>query len=134
MSYLFPFGHPWPTYFPWAFLALSNSVFPWVFTNSFGLPCPNYFILHPWGSWACQQPLTFFVFVTSGLLWPILTFLHHILPMGFSPGSFKPICFLKAHLLILWAYDPLFLPLGLNSFFICLLTLFCLCCWVSSFY
>ena len=28
----------------------SNSVFPWAFTNSFGLFWPNYLILHPWGS------------------------------------------------------------------------------------
>ena len=26
------------------------SAFPWAFTNSFGLPWPNYLILHPWGS------------------------------------------------------------------------------------
>ena len=49
-------------------------------------------------------------------------------------GSFRPICFLKAHLFILWAYDPLFLPLGLNSFSINLLTLFYPCFWASSFY
>ena len=49
-------------------------------------------------------------------------------------GSFRPICFLKAHLFILWAYDPLFLPFGLNSFSINLLTLFYPCFWASSFY
>ena len=59
-----------------------NSIFPWAFTNSFELPWPNYLILHPWGLWACHQPLTFFACITSGLLWPILTFLHHILPMS----------------------------------------------------
>ena len=32
------------------------------------------------------------------------------------PGSFKPIYLLKAHLFISWAYDPLFLSLGLNGF------------------
>ena len=49
-------------------------------------------------------------------------FSHHTLPMGllltislFS-GSFEPTCFLKAHLLISWTCDPLFLPLGLNGF------------------
>ena len=36
---------------------------------------------------------------------------------SFFPGSFKPIYPLKAHLFILWACDPLFLPLGLNEFF-----------------
>ena len=35
-------------------------------------------------------------FITSDLLWPILIFLHHIMPMGLlllSLGSFRPICF-----------------------------------------
>ena len=49
-------------------------------------------------------------------------------------SSFRPICFLKAHLFISWARDPLFLPLGLNGLSIHLLTLFCSCCWVSFFY
>ena len=79
-----------------------NSAFSWSFTNSFGLPWPNYIIIHPWGSWACHQPLAFFACITSGLLWPILTFLHHILPMGLLLLSFwaplgpfassRPIC------------------------------------------
>ena len=113
-----------------------NSVFPWAFTNSFGLTWLNFLILHLWGSWACHQPLTFFACINSGLLWPILTFLHHILPITTSlfSGSFKPVCFLKAYLFILWAYDPLFLPIGLNGFSIHLLTLFSPCCWASSFY
>ena len=58
-----------------------NFAFPWTFTEFFGLPRPNYIISHPWGSWACHQPLTFFAFITLGLSWLILTFLHHILPM-----------------------------------------------------
>ena len=37
----------------------SNSSFPWAFTNFFGLPWPNYLILHPWGSWVFHKPLTF---------------------------------------------------------------------------
>ena len=77
--------------FPWAsrtrLLSLGflgpflNFAFPWVFTEFFGLPRPNYIISHPWGSWACHQPLTFFAFIALGLPWPILTFPHHILPM-----------------------------------------------------
>ena len=49
-------------------------------------------------------------------------FSHHTLPMGLLltislfPGSFEPICFFKAHLLISWTCDPLILPLGLNGF------------------
>ena len=38
LSHLFLLRHPWPICFPWASLALfSNSVFPWAFTNFFGL-------------------------------------------------------------------------------------------------
>ena len=87
-SHFFPLGCPWPIYFPWASSALSNSASPWAFTNSFRLSQPNYFILHPWGSWAHHQPLTFFTCITSGLLWPILTLLHDILPMGLLLLSF----------------------------------------------
>ena len=50
------------------------------------------------------------------------------------PGSFRLVYFLKAHLLILWACNPLFLPFGFNGFSIHLLTFFCPCCWASSFY
>ena len=119
------------------FNSFSNSAFLWVFTNSLRLSGPNYLILHPWGSWVFHQPFNFFTCITSGLLWPILTFLHHMLPMGlliFSPGSFRPVCFLNAHLFILYAYDPLFLPLEFNSFSIHSLTLLCPHCWASSFY
>ena len=42
--------------------------FPWAFTNSFGLPWPNYLVFHPWGSWNFYQHLTFLTFVTLGLL------------------------------------------------------------------
>ena len=68
----------------------------------FGFRRPNYFILHPWGSWAYYQPLIFFTCIASGLLWFILTLLHHILPMGLLFLSFwtplgpfassRPIC------------------------------------------
>ena len=78
---------------------------------------------HPWGLWACHQSPTLFACIALGLLRLILTFFsHHTLPMGLPltiflfPCSFKLICFLKAHLLISWICDPLFLPLGLNGF------------------
>ena len=77
------FGFPWTS---WArLLSLGflspflNFAFPWAFTKFFGLPRPNYIIPHPWGSWACHQPLTFFTFITLGLSWSILTFSHHVL-------------------------------------------------------
>ena len=116
----------------------SNSMFSWDFTNSFWLPWSNYLILHPWGSWICHQPLTFFACITSGLLWPILTFLHHILPIGlllFSLRAFlgpfassRPICLFYGPMIHYSCHS------GLMVFFIYLLTLFCPCCWVSSFY
>ena len=98
----------------------SNSAFPWIFTNSFELSWPNYFILHLWGLWTFHQSLTFFTCITSSLLWSILTFLYHILSMSLLLLSFwaslvlfassRPIC------LFLWAYNPLFMPLGFNDF------------------
>ena len=79
----FPLRHPWPICFPWVSSAIfSNSAFPRAFTNSFGLSWPNYLIFHHWASWAFYQTLTFFIRITLGLLWLILTFLHHILPMS----------------------------------------------------
>ena len=48
LSHLFSLRHPWLICFPWGLLGpFSNSAFPWVFTNSFRLPWPNYLILHP---------------------------------------------------------------------------------------
>ena len=80
-----------PFVFSWASLAhllslgflgpFLNFAFSWAFTEFFRLPRPNYIITHPWGSWACHQPFTFFAFITLGLSWPILTFPHHILSM-----------------------------------------------------
>ena len=73
-------------------------------------------------------------FITSSLFWPILTFL---LPMGLlllSLGFLRPACFLRGPFIILWAYDPLFLPFRLNGFSLNLLTLFCPYCWASSCY
>ena len=106
MGFCIPFVFswcPWPIRFPWASLTLFLTLhFHGLFTNFFGLPQPNYLILHPWGSWACHQPLAFFACITLGLLWPILTFPHHILPMcllflsfraSLSPfASSRPIC------------------------------------------
>ena len=58
-------------------------------------------------------------FITSGLLWPILTFSTSHCPwVTFSLRAIlSQFAFLKAHLFTLWAYDPLFLPLRLNVFF-----------------
>ena len=62
------------------------------------------------------------------------SYIAHGFATSLFPGSFRPICFLKAHLFISWACDPLFLSLGLNGFFLTLLTLFFPYRWDSSFY
>ena len=71
-AHFFLLGHPRPISFPWASSVHSNYTFTWAFANYFGLLRPNFHILYFWGSWAIYQPLTYFI--TSGLLWPILTF------------------------------------------------------------
>ena len=113
----YSFGHPRPIPILYSYGPLLSHL---------GFPGPNYHILYFWGLWAFHQPLTHLIQYFRPL-WPILAFLHHILPMGLlflSPGFFRPICYLKAHLFILWTYDPLFLSFGLNGFLLNLLTLF----------
>ena len=59
-------------------------------------------------------------FITSGLLWPILTFLHHIIPMSLlllSLGSFRPICFPQGLFIYFIGLWSIFLSFGLNDFF-----------------
>ena len=82
--------------------------------------------------------LTFFVCITLGLLWPILTFPHHLLPMSLlflsfwaSLSSFtssRPICLLHGPVI---HYSC---RLGLMVFSIHLPILFCPCCQAPSFY
>ena len=127
-----PMGSCVPFVFPWASLAhllalgflgpFTNFVFPWAFTDFIGLPQPNYFILILGVYGSVINPLLSLLAVLWVCCGPFLLFSHHTLPMGslltisLFLGSFEPICFLKAHLLISWTYDPLFLPLGLNGF------------------
>ena len=134
MSHLFSLGCPGPVCFPWAssaiFLTLHSHEF---LLNSLGFLGPitlslilgvHGFVINLLLSllsllWLCRGSFSLF---------------HIICPwFDFSlfPDSFKPIYLLKAHLFISWAYDLLFLPLGLNRFSIYLPTLFCLCCWAS---
>ena len=128
-------GHPWPICLSWASSApFTNFVFPWAFTDFIGLPRPNYFILILGVYGLAINPLLSLL----ALLWvcrdPFLLFSHHTVPMdllltiSLFPGSFELICFLKAHLLISWTCDPLFLPLGLNGFFVLCLLPTSLCC------
>ena len=89
-------GLPWPTSFSLGILS------PFLILHSHGLlltllgfpgPISISFILgvHE----LSINPLLSY-FITSGLLWSILTFLHHIMLMGLlflSLDSFRPICF-----------------------------------------
>ena len=105
VSHLFPLGHPWPICFPWASLAYFLTLRSHgLLLTPLGFPGPITLSFILWGLWACHQPFTFFTCITSGLIWPILTFLHHILPMSLLLLSlwahFRPIHFLKAHLFI----------------------------------
>ena len=121
-----------PFVFPWASLVhllalgflgpFTNFVFPWAFTEFIGLSRPNYFILILGVYGPAINPLLSLLALLWACRCSFLLFSHHTLPMGlllaislFS-GSFEPICFLNAHLLISWTCDPLFLPLGLNGF------------------
>ena len=131
-------GHPWPIFFPWSLLAHFLALY------SHG------FLLTPLGF---PIPITLsFIFGVHGLsINPLLFFFHyfghavahshfstshiaHRFASSLFSSSFRPVYFLKAYLLILWACNPLFLQFGLNGFSIHLLTLFCPCCWASSFY
>ena len=99
MAYLLALG------FPGIF---TNFVFLWAFTDFIGLPQPNYFIL--------------ILEVYGPVVAHSYFFSHHTLPIGLLltiflfPGSFEPVCFFNAHLLISWTCDPLILPFGLNGF------------------
>ena len=96
LSHFFLLRQPWPICFPWAFSA------HFLILHSHGLlltllgfpnPITLSFILGAHG--LSINPLLFY-FIALGLLWPILTFLYHIMPMGLlllSLGSFRPICF-----------------------------------------
>ena len=96
LAHFFLLGHPQPICFPWAssahFLILhSHGLLLTLF--SFPDPITVSFILGAHG--LSINPLLSY-FVTLVLLWPILTFLHHIMPMSLlllSLGSFRPICF-----------------------------------------
>ena len=130
-----PFVFPWVSWVRLPSLGFFgpflNFAFPWAFIEFFGLPLPNYIIPHPWGSWICHQPLTFFAFITLGLS-GLFSLFHIIYCPWFAfslfLNSFNPIYILKARLFISWACDPLFPLLGLNEFSIYLPTLFYPCC------
>ena len=136
--FCFSLRHPWPICFLWASLTLlptlhshtllltslglPDPITLFSFLGFMGLPLTPYFLcLHYFGPTVAHSH--FFISYTA-----------HRYAISLFQGFFKPIYLLKAHLFISWACDPLFLPLRFNSFSIHLLTLFCPCCWASSFF
>ena len=121
----FSLGHPCSIYLPWASSALfTNIVFQWAFLlTSLGFlgPITLYSSLGFMGLPSIPYSLCVHCFGPAAA--HSYFFSHHILLIGLLltislfPGSFEPIYFLKAHLLISWTCDSLFLPLGLNGFF-----------------
>ena len=113
-----------------------NSTFPWAFTYSLGLSCPNYHILHLWGSWVFHQLLIFSLhYFGPAMIHSHFSTSHNTYAFTISfSGLLCPSASFKAHLLILRAYNPLFLPFRLNGSSNHLLTLLCPYCWVSFCY
>ena len=119
----FSFGHPWPICLPWAFSALLLTLYSHGFLLtllSFPDPITSYSYLGFMGLLSIPYSLYLHCFGPAAA--HFYFFSHHTLSMGLLLtislflGSFEPICLLKAHLLISWTCDPLFLPLGLKGF------------------
>ena len=96
LSHFFLLEHPWLICFPWAslahFLILHTHK---LLLTPLGFPSPITLFLILGAHGLPINPLLSY-FITSGLLWPILTLLLHIMPMSFLLpflGSFRPICF-----------------------------------------
>ena len=108
LSHFLLLGHPRPICFPWASSA-------------------HFLILH-----SHELLLTFLDF--PGPITISFIFEAHWFTISFSRLLLGPFASLKAHLLILWAYNPLFLPFGFNDFSNHPLTLVCPYYWASSCY
>ena len=96
LSHFFLLGHAWPICFPWASLThflILHTHGHLLTLLGFLDPTTLSFILGVYG--LSINPILSY-FITSGLLRPILTFLHYITLMGLlflSPSSFRPVCF-----------------------------------------
>ena len=96
LAHFIAYGFFCPIYFPWTSLAQ----FLVLHTNGLsltplGFPGPIALFLILGAHGLPINPLLSY-FITSGLLWPILTLLLYIMPMSFLLlflGSFRPICF-----------------------------------------
>jgi len=138
MSHLFSLGCPGPVCFLWASSALFlTSHYHGFLLNSLSFlgPITLFLILGVHGLainpllsflsllWACRGPFSLFHIIYC----PWFAFYLFL-------GSFKPFYLFNTYLFISWTCDPLFLPLGLNRFSICLPTPLCPCCWASPFH
>ena len=112
LAHFFLLEHPWPIFLSLGILGPFPTLYSYEFLLTllaFPSPITISFILRVHG--LSINPLLSY-FITSGLLWPILTFLHHIIPMGLlllSLGSFRPICFPQGpfiYLMGLWPIVP----------------------------
>ena len=137
VSFVFSLGHPWPICSLWASLALLLTLHSHGFLlTSLGFPSP----ITLFSSLGFMGlPLTPY-FLCLHYFGPVVALSHfstsytaYGYAISLFPGFFKPTCLFKAHLFISWAYDPLFLPFGPNSFAICLPILCCPCCWAFLF-
>ena len=108
LSHFLLLGHPRPICFPWASSA-------------------HFLILH-----SHELLLTFLDF--PGPITISFIFEAHWFTISFSRLLLGPFASLKAHLLILWAYNLLFLPFGFNDSSNHPLTLLWPYCWASSCY
>ena len=83
LSHFFLLEHSWPICFSWASLAC----FLILYTHGLSLILLGFpsliTLFHILGAHKLPINPLFSYFITSGLLWPILTLLHHIMPMGF---------------------------------------------------
>ena len=114
LTHYIAYGLFWAISFSLGILGpFSNFAFSWAFTNSFGLPWSNYLILHPWGSWASHQLLTFLLHYFGSAMAHSYFFLHHIMLMSLlllSLGSSRPICFPQdsfIYFMSIWSIIPL---------------------------
>ena len=136
-THLFSLGRLGPVFSPWVSSAFFLTLYSHgLLLNSLGFPSPITLSLILGVHGFAINPILSLLSLLLVCRNPFLLF-HIIYCPWFAfslfPDSFKLIYLLKAHLFILGACDPLFLPLGLNGFFIYLPTLFYLCCWASFF-
>ena len=83
LSHFFPLEHPWAICFPWASLAHFLVMHTYgLLLTPLGFPDPIFlFLILRAHGFPINSLLSYFI--TSSLLWPILTLLHHIMPMSF---------------------------------------------------